>query len=165
MQAPLSSSLLVGSTDILSAWLSQRELLKSVKEEITKPPCFKGLDVALEAKPEWDGEDCYMGMTLSSGNDWVVWIGFWNLLQRKSNGETPILGHVYEESKLARRLFPTFWKCLKKMRAAGLVAPLAPGHGWPIPIPLDVIQGKTINEQAKNIVEHFIGVLNGGEKK
>lgn len=163
VQSPLTPSDFKNASDVLAGWLAQRELLKSIKEGILTHPGFKGLSVALEAKPEWDEDSCYMGMNVT-GSDWVLWVGFWNLLQKKDPQETPLIGHVYDDSKDARKHFPQFWSKLKELRAGGLVRPLIPGHGWPIPVPLPLIQGKSVHEQAGNIVTYLSRILDGDIK-
>jgi hypothetical protein len=159
VQSPLTESDLSMATDVLARWLSQRELLKAIQESLKTEPMFKGTTLILEAKPEWDEEHCYMGVTAET-SEWLFWIGFWNLIQRKDRTATPLIGHVYE-SKEAKKRFPKFWSSLQRLRDANLVAPLVPGHGWPIPIPISVIQGKSVREQAENVVTYFAGVLNG----
>lgn len=159
VQSPLTLDNLKSASDVLAGWLHQRELLKAIREKLQAEPIFKGLTVTLEAKPEWDEEHCYMGMTISASH-WVFWIGFWNLLQRKDPNYTPLLGHVYE-SKEARKLFPKFWSSLKQLRAANVVAPLVHGHGWPIPVPFSIMQSETVREQAENVVAYIVPVLDG----
>lgn len=163
VQSPLTSSDLKSASDVLAGWLSQREMLKSIKDKILADSYFKGLTVALEAKPEWDEDHCYMGMTVSAIDE-VLWIGFWNLLQGKDPNTTPLFGHVYDESKEARKRFPLFWSKLKELQSNNIVRPLIRGHGWPIPVPLSAIQGKSVREQADGIVAHIIRVLNGDVK-
>ena len=161
VQSPLTVNELSMASDVLARWLNQRELLKVLREKLQVEPMFKNTTVTLEAKPEWDEEHCYMGI-LVSASDWVFWIGFWNLLQRKDRNATPLLGHVHE-SKEAIKRFPKFWSSLKQLRSANLVAPLVHGHGWPIPVPIRFIQGKSVREQAENIADYAVRVLQGYE--
>lgn len=161
VQSPITVNELTMASDVLAQWLNQRELLKVVWEKLQLNPMFKGMRVALEAKPEWDEEHCYMGILVStSADEWVFWIGFWNLLQRKDRNATPLLAHVYETDG-AKKLFPKFWSSLKELRAANIVSALVPDHGWPIPVPVASIQGKSVREQAENVVAYSLRALQG----
>jgi len=88
VQSPLKVSDLKDSSKVLAQWLQQRELLEKIRDRLQDEPLFKGMQFPLERKPEWDKEHCYMGITIAPPNalsekDWVGWIGFWNLFQRK----------------------------------------------------------------------------------
>lgn len=161
VQLPLTTNELMRASDVLAASLKQRELLNAIRKRLQVEALFKRMMIVLEAKPVWEKDDCYMGMTLLIASEWVFWIGFWNLLQRKNPKATPLIAHVFHQSKEAQKLFPKFWSSLQQLRARNIVAPLVPGHGWPIPVPVRIMQDKTLREQAENVVAYTVRVLNG----
>ena len=166
-QSPLKVSDLKDSSKVLAQRLQQRELLEKIRDRLQDEPLFKGMQFPLERKPEWDKEHCYMGITIAPPNalsekDWVGWIGFWNLFQRKNDLETPLFAHV-SDTELAKSLLPKFWLSLKTLQAANTVAPYVDGHGWPVLIPIRILEEcKSVQEQAEKIVAYSVRVFNGG---
>jgi len=170
VQSPLKVNELNNASEVLAKWLRQQELLKGIRERLLEEPIFKGMKFQLETMPEWDEDHCYMGINVAvsdtvSESEWVCWIGFWNLFQRKNRSATPLIAHVYD-SPAAKKRLPKFWSSLRSLRAANIVAPLVHGHGWPIPIRISVIKGnKSVREQADKIVAYTVSVLSGDKQK